>query len=116
MLNNQCYHTLENAPKEITYGDIKNDLNRLCAHISKQFSSNNVSSTEKDPTQTLQESIGKWLDFYIINSEKATLLKSWLEKNYSYIDEDNQKEEERYSKLHILITDSPQTHLIFLVY
>lgn len=23
MLNNQCYHTLENAPKEITYGDIK---------------------------------------------------------------------------------------------
>lgn len=104
MLNNQCYHTLENAPKEITYGDIKNDLNRLCAHISKQFSSNNVSSTEKDPTQTLQESIGKWLDFYIINSEKATLLKSWLEKNYSYIDEDNQKEEERYSKLHILIT------------
>jgi putative uncharacterized protein msi092 len=104
MLNNQCYHTLENAPKEITYGDIKNDLNRLCAHISKQFSSNNVSSTEKDPTQTLQESIGKWLDFDIINSEKATLLKSWLEKNYSYIDEDNQKEEERYSKLHILIT------------
>lgn len=99
MLNNKLYHTIENAPKEITYGDIKGDLNRLCAHISKQFADSNTSSTEKDPTLTLQVSIGVWNDYFIINPERATLLKGWLEKNYSYIDEDNQKEEDRYNKL-----------------
>ena len=99
MLNNKCYHTIDNAPKEIIYGDIKNDLNRLCFHISKQFTDGNPSSTEKDPTITIKESIGDWSDSFIINSEKATLLKSWLEKNYSYIDENNQKEEDRYNKL-----------------
>ena len=100
MLNNKRYHTLENAPKEVTYGDIKNDLNRLCAHISKQFNIDNPSSTEKDPTQALQLSIGDWNDYSKIDAEKAKELKGWLEKNYSYIDEDNQKEEERYNKLH----------------
>lgn len=100
MLNNKRYHTLENAPKEVTYGDIKNDLNRLCAHISKQFNIDNPSSTEKDPTQALQLSIGNWNDYSKIDAEKAKELKGWLEKNYSYIDEDNQKEEERYNKLH----------------
>lgn len=99
MLNNKCYHTLENAPKEITYDDIKSDLNRLCAHISKQFTSSNPSSTEKDPILTLQASIESWSDYSIINSERATLLKGWFEKNYSYIEEDNQKEEDRYNKL-----------------
>ena len=100
MLNNKRYHTLENAPKEVTYGDIKNDLNRLCAHISKQFNIDNPSSTEKDPTQALQLSIGNWNDYSKIDAEKAKELKGWLEKNYSYIDEDKQKEEERYNKLH----------------
>lgn len=100
MLNNKRYHTLENAPKEVTYGDIKNDLNRLCAHISKQFNIDNPSFTEKDPTQALQLSIGNWNDYSKIDAEKAKELKGWLEKNYSYIDEDNQKEEERYNKLH----------------
>lgn len=100
MLNNKRYHTLENAPKEVTYGDIKNDLNRLCAHISKQFNIDNPSSTEKDPTQALQLSIGNWNDYSKIDAEKAKELKGWLEKIYSYIDEDNQKEEERYNKLH----------------
>lgn len=99
MLNNERYHTLDNAPKEITYGDIKSDLNRLCAHISKQFTNSNTSSTEKDPVLTLQVSIEAWSDFFKINPERATLLKSWLEKNYSYIDEDNQKEEDRYNKI-----------------
>lgn len=99
MLNNKRYHTIENAPKEITYGDIKSDLNRLCAHISKQFTDSSTSSTEKDPTLTLQVSVGTWHDSSVINSERVTLLKGWLEKNYSYIDEDNQKEEERYNKL-----------------
>ena len=99
-MNNKRYHTLENAPKEVTYGDIKNDLNRLCAHISKQFNIDNPSSTEKDPTQALQLSIGNWNDYSKIDAEKAKELKGWLEKNYSYIDEDNQKEEERYNKLH----------------
>lgn len=100
MLNNKRCHTLENAPKVVTYGDIKNDLNRLCAHISKQFNIDNPSSTEKDPTQALQLSVGSWNDYSKIDAEKAKELKGWLEKNYSYIDEDNQKEEERYNKLH----------------
>ena len=80
MLNNKRYHTLENAPKEVTYGDIKNDLNRLCAHISKQFNIDNPSSTEKDPTQALQLSIGNWNDYSKIDAEKAKELKGWLEK------------------------------------
>lgn len=100
MLNNKYYHTLENAPKGITYGDIKNNLNRLSAHISKQFNIDNSSTTEKDPTQTLQLSIENWNDCSKIDAEKAKELKEWLEKNYNYINEDNQKEEERYNKLH----------------
>src|SRR5699024_2327926 len=40
-LNNKGFHNLENAPTKVTYGDVKKDLQRLLAHLDKQFLAEN---------------------------------------------------------------------------
>ncbi len=46
-IDNQAYHSLENAPAKIYYKDIKSDLARLTAHIDKQYIAENPSETQK---------------------------------------------------------------------
>lgn len=98
-LNNKLFHLLENAPEQVFFSDIKNDLNRLSSHINKQFSASNPSDKEIDPIISLKAITDKYTDYSLITSERAKELKTWLEANFSYIDEDNAKEEERYNKL-----------------
>ncbi len=98
-LNNKGFYYLQNAPEKKEFKDIKNDLKRLSAHIDKQFSSDDDNSKDDKPSISLNEFINNIKDSTILNEKLIESLKNWLESNYHLIDEDNEKEEIRYSKL-----------------
>lgn len=98
-LDNHLYHSLENAPAKVYYKDIKNDISRLLAHIDKQFSIVNPESQSKKPSETFSGSFKDLQDYTSISKEVGDKIKDFLEKNYSLIEEGNEKEESRYEKL-----------------
>lgn len=97
-LDNKIYHSLENAPEKIYYKDLKGDLLRMVSHMDKQH----LAETKK-PSTLLNTLSNGWSDYNAINDEKSKILKDFLDDNYALIEEDNSKEEERYSKLINLI-------------
>ncbi len=98
-LDNQIYHSLENEPAKIYYKDIKNDLARLISHLDNQYSKENPTEETKKPSISFKTLTDTWSDYSIISAENATKLKAILEKNYPLVEEGNEKEETRYSKL-----------------
>lgn len=98
-LDNQVYHSLENAPVKVCYRDIKNDIARLLAHLDKQFLADNQESEEKKPSNSFDTNFKDLQDYSLISNEKSDKLKTFFEKNYSLIQEGNEKEELRYQKL-----------------
>lgn len=102
-LNNKGLYFLLNAPSKKTYKDIKNDLNRLAAHIDKQFAADEANAELSKPSEELETITEGLEDSTTLTDETVQSLQKWLEKNYSLIDEDNEKEETRYSKLEELI-------------
>lgn len=102
-LDNKIYHSLENAPKKIYYKDLKGDLLRMVSHMDKQHLAENPNDETKKPSILLNTLSNGWSDYNAINDEKSKILKDFLDDNYALIEEDNSKEEERYSKLINLI-------------
>ncbi|MBP7540655.1 MAG: AAA family ATPase [Saprospiraceae bacterium] len=98
-IDNNAYHTIEDGPSKIFYKDIKNDLARLLAHIDKQYSAQNPTDETKKPTTLFKPLTDTFTESTPISDDKATKLKTLLESNYALIDEGNDKEESRYSKL-----------------
>lgn len=98
-IDNKGYHTIEDGPPKIYYKDIKNDLARLLSHIDKQYSIDNPTDETKKPTILFKSLTDTFIDYTLIADEKATKLKTLLENNYALIEEGNEKEEARYSKL-----------------
>lgn len=98
-LNNKGIHWLENAPSKIKYGDISKDLIRLVSHIDKQFESdaNNVSKAK--PSEKFKLITDTFIDSTIFSKENTTTILKLLEETYPLIDEENEKEEERYTKI-----------------
>jgi predicted ATP-dependent endonuclease of OLD family len=52
-IDNEVYHSLENAPFKIFYKDIRNDLTRLIAHLNKQYAIENPEEETKKPSLLL---------------------------------------------------------------
>lgn len=102
-IDNQVYHQLENAPEKIYYKDIKNDLTRLVSHLDKQYIVENIDDQSGKPSNLLRSIIQNWSSHTYLSAEKSKELDVFLESNFSFIDEDNSKEEERYEKLKNLI-------------
>jgi len=98
-IDNNIYHSIENVPSKVYYKDIKNDLTRLLAHLDKQYVKDNVDDETNTPSILLNAKIKDWSDDTVISDEKATELITFLEHNYSLIDEENKKEETRFDKL-----------------
>lgn len=100
-IDNKKYHSLENAPSKVFYKDVKNDLLRLVSHLDKQYALENTEegSDTKKPSLVIEEITKSWSDYTLITEEKSNSLKSQLEKYYALIEEGNEKEESRYSKL-----------------
>jgi predicted ATP-dependent endonuclease of OLD family len=99
-IDNQLYHSLENAPAKIYYKDIKNDLTRLLSHLDKQYKIENQEADElKIPSELIKPIISSWSDYTSLSDENETKIISFLEKNYALVEEGNTKEENRYSTL-----------------
>lgn len=97
-LDNQIFHSLENAPSKVYYKDIKNDLLRMVSHMDKQYLAEETDE-EKKPSTLLNKLSNTWSDYTLISDSKSTSLISFLNDNFAYIEEENTKEEERHSKL-----------------
>lgn len=101
-LNNKGIHYLENAPEKISFKDIKNDLLRLSAHLDKQFTEQGESEETK-PSEKLGELTKLFYDSKTLTEENTKELLQWIEGNFTLIDEENEKEEKRHSKIIELI-------------
>lgn len=98
-LNNNGVHYLENAPKKIKYGDVSKDMLRLLSHLDQQYDNVSGDIPENKPSikiRTILNSFGDNTEFSETNSSQ---LLSILEEFYPLIDEDNNKEDERYSRI-----------------
>jgi predicted ATP-dependent endonuclease of OLD family len=100
-IDNELYHSLENAPSKVYFKDIKGDLTRMLAHLDKQYKVENPEDEElsKTPSELIKPIINTWSDYTSISGDDETKLTAFLEKNYALVEEDNAKEEGRYSKL-----------------
>jgi predicted ATP-dependent endonuclease of OLD family len=102
-LDNKTYHYLENAPEKIYYKDVKNDLLRMVSHMDKQYLIENPDDDKNKPSILLTVLCSGWLEYSIITDEKSKSLKKFLDENYSFVEEENTKEEERHTKLVSLV-------------
>lgn len=103
-LNNKGIHYLDNAPKKVIYGDVKKDIQRLLAHLDKQFLiENSEEATLEKPSEEFAKLTTLFYDSKIFTTENSKEIIDFLETKYTLVDEDNEKEEERHSRLLELI-------------
>ncbi|UAY55699.1 AAA family ATPase [Arachidicoccus terrestris] len=98
-IDNSTHHKLIDAPNRLSYKDIKSDISRLIAHLDKQYSIEYPEEETKKPSILIKPITDTFEDSSILSTENCKSLKSFLEKNYALIEEDNEKEENRYEKL-----------------
>jgi predicted ATP-dependent endonuclease of OLD family len=98
--DNSSWHALNGGPARTTYGDIKKDLARLCAHIDArvQPGASGAPATSVHSAQ-LENMTRQWTDADEVKGNRAAELKAWLEKIFPFIEEGNEIEEERYDQL-----------------
>jgi predicted ATP-dependent endonuclease of OLD family len=103
MLNNKVYHTIENAPSQIYYKDVRNDMMRLVTHTDKNYTPSSTVAAgtidPKTPSETLKKITTSWVDFTLLSSDNATKLTEWLDGIVPYVEEGNEKEEARHAML-----------------
>lgn len=105
-LNNKDYRSLINAPKKITFGVLKKDFSRMNSHMDKQVFPREDDKEIIKPSDSFRTLTSEWSDNKIIDGESAKSLKSWLDDNYEFVEEDNEKEESRHAELLELIQDN----------
>ena len=98
-IDNQIYHTVENAPSLVYYKDIKSDLLRLVAHIDKQFLAGHPADETRTPGKLYNSLVDNWKDLTLLSDDHSSRLKNLLVGHYSLIEEGNEKEEARYAKI-----------------
>lgn len=105
-LNNKAYHILIGAPEKITFGVLKKKFARMTSHMDKQFEPTAANEEFTKPSDSFKEITLNWSDSKIIDKESAALLKEWLDNNYEFVEEDNEKEEQRHAELLELINEN----------
>lgn len=103
-LDDHGYHYLTNAPKKVVYDDIKKELQRLIAHLDKQFiAENGEDSTGIKPSESLSKLTSAFTDSTELTEANTKGLVKFLDDNYALVDEENDKEEERHARILELI-------------
>lgn len=98
-LNNKIYHHLNNIPEKIYFGDIKKDLIRLSAYLDKQNSIISEYSEENKPSIQISKVFDLKNDDDVIDETSSKEISNILEKLYPLIEENNEKEENRYDNI-----------------
>lgn len=99
-LDNSTWHRLDNAPNHLTYSNIEKDLQKILLHFQETATAQGVAEATVNAIQTeLDNLVSGMTKSSRILTEKATKLKEWLKKNIKYLDDDNDKENERYERI-----------------
>jgi hypothetical protein len=103
-MDNNATHWLEGGPPRTTYGSIKKDLTRLCAHVDGRVPQPPEGSpTPEMPSAQLATLTRGWPDDVEIRDDHAAKLTAWLQKALPYVDEKDQAEEERHDRLVVAV-------------
>lgn len=98
-LDNHGTHFLENAPAQPRFKDMKEDILRLAAHLDKQLTPEVVVAAGNKPSEKLTAATSSFTDWSIPCKKNSPEFVKWFESVFTEVDEDNQKEVERYKKL-----------------
>ncbi len=98
-LNNGGVHWLNNAPAKIKFGDISKEIIRMLAHLDKQFDADTANATKPKPSVLVKAVTDTFEETTVLTKENTVKLLEILEELYPLIEEGNQKEEERYTKI-----------------
>ncbi len=95
-LDNSWWHRLDEAPCT-KFGEIKNDLIRLCAHVDSRVPAAEEGAPEPEKPSVKVNAITKsWNDVERLTDQQAGALRSAMENILPSIEEGNAKEEKRY--------------------
>jgi len=99
-LDNELKPWLEDGPEQPVFDDaVRNDLLRLAAHADKQLAENDGNGTDTHRTE-LDGLIADWqVGTTIIDTNYAAQLRGWLDSILPDVDEDDQAQGERHSRL-----------------
>lgn len=98
-LENNGFHGLIDGPGKIVFEDIKKDFLRMISHMDEQFSIDESVKKSTKPIISFQSLTAKLSDNEKISGDIGKSLKSWLDNNYKFVKEGNEKEEKRHSEL-----------------
>ena len=113
-LDNKGVHWLENAPEKIKFEDVSKDLVRLISHLDKQFEKE-TESTKIKPSEAFKTVTDEFTDATVFSTENNIEILKILEEYYTLIDEDNTKEEERFSKLKLQIKQNEENDRVLKI-
>lgn len=94
-LDNSAWHDLLGGPERPTISDIEKDLRRMAAHIDARLKQDEEKSAAALEALLSKHGGGN----YYLQGEVGKDFIAWLDKYYPAVDEDNEKEEARHSKL-----------------
>lgn len=99
-LDNELKPWLEDGPEQPVFDDtVRNDLLRLAAHADKQLAENDGNGTDTHRTE-LDGLIADWqVGTTIIDKNYAAQLRGWLDSILPDVDEHDQAQGERHSRL-----------------
>lgn len=98
-LDNNCWHKLEGGPPTPKYGTLSKDLTRLTSHIDRRVPKEEEGAAYEKPSSQLATITQGWNDETLLDGERPTKLRNWLDSILPLIDEDNTTEEKRFDKL-----------------
>jgi predicted ATP-dependent endonuclease of OLD family len=108
-LGNKCTHAIDGV-RSLLYGDIKNDLIRLAAHLDRDAAEGGA----KPHTESLNKLTSSWVGYQPL-STKGTELKVWLEEHLPHVEEDDKKEVARWESI-VSVIDYAVELQVFLTY
>jgi AAA ATPase domain/AAA domain len=99
-VDNSSWHAFEGGPPATTYGSLKKDLARLCAHVDARVPARFEGSEPAPvPSAVLADMTKDWNEPDEVAGRRAVQLAVWLEEIFPLIEEGNEMEEKRYDHL-----------------
>lgn len=99
-IDNTTRHDSDGCPPIPTYGALKKDLLRLCAHIDGRLAPPPEGSAPPEPPSAQLATLTKsWDDGLAMAGDPASKLTAWLQKSLPLVEEGNETEEGRHERL-----------------
>ncbi len=95
-LDNHYTHSLLNTPAQQKYSEVKTDLLQLAKHLDRRIT---LAGGGVTPSTKLKIVMNERFEFLGITAEQAQKIETWLEGAIPYVEEGNEAEEQRLSKL-----------------